>query len=62
MTQDELDQEMDDYWGGGSGNPNPGVGVGVGTVDNEPVSNDTQQQVAPASSAAVGDDDVDMIE
>ncbi|EAW12793.1 putative RNA binding protein [Aspergillus clavatus NRRL 1] len=52
-TQEELDQEMDDYWGGAN--------AGAGTADKEAVQ-DEPQQIAPATSAAAGDDDVDMIE
>ncbi|KAE8321796.1 hypothetical protein BDV39DRAFT_8701 [Aspergillus sergii] len=53
-TQEELDQEMDDYWG----TANTG-----GTADKETVPVEAQQ-VAPATTAAAatGDDDVDMIE
>ncbi|OJI89020.1 hypothetical protein ASPTUDRAFT_134072 [Aspergillus tubingensis CBS 134.48] len=53
-TQEELDQEMDDYWGG-SGN------AGAGAADKEVVP-DEPQQIAPASAPAAGDDDIDMIE
>ncbi|PYH41690.1 putative RNA binding protein [Aspergillus saccharolyticus JOP 1030-1] len=53
-TQEELDAEMDDYWGG---NANASAGV----ADNQIVP-DEAQQVAPASAAAAGDDDIDMIE
>lgn len=53
-TQEELDQEMEDYWGGSA---NAGAGAAdQATVPDEP------QQIAPASTAAAGDDDVDMIE
>ncbi|KAE8145899.1 hypothetical protein BDV25DRAFT_60423 [Aspergillus avenaceus] len=52
-TQEELDAEMDDYWG--TANP------GAGTADKETVPEEPQQ-IAPATSAAAGDDDVDMIE
>ncbi|KAK9551742.1 hypothetical protein V6Z77_007867 [Aspergillus fumigatus] len=52
-TQEELDQEMDDYWGGAN--------AGAGAADKEVVQ-DEPQQIAPATSAAAGDDDVDMIE
>ncbi|GFF50599.1 RNA binding domain protein [Aspergillus lentulus] len=52
-TQEELDQEMDDYWGGAN--------AGAGAADKEIVQ-DEPQQIAPATSAAAGDDDVDMIE
>lgn len=52
-TQEELDQEMEDYWG--TSNPP------AGTADKETVQ-DEPQQVAPASAVAAGDDDIDMIE
>ncbi|KAJ9196053.1 hypothetical protein DTO166G4_251 [Paecilomyces variotii] len=52
-TQEELDQEMDDYWGTAN--------AGAGTADKETVP-DEAPQVAPASTAAAGDDDIDMIE
>jgi len=51
-TQEELDQEMEDYWGGAGGNNDEAAPAG-----NAP------QQAAPAPSApAAADDDVDMIE
>lgn len=54
-TQEELDQEMDDYWG--TANP---------TTDDTPAAQeanaDEAPQVAPPTAAAAGDDDVDMIE
>lgn len=53
-TQEELDQEMEDYWGGSAN-------AGAGAADLEGVPEEPQQ-VAPASTAAAGDDDVDMIE
>lgn len=53
-TQEELDQEMEDYWGGSAN-------AGAGAADQEAVP-DEPLQVAPASTAAAGDDDVDMIE
>ncbi|EYE93136.1 putative RNA binding protein [Aspergillus ruber CBS 135680] len=53
-TQEELDQEMEDYWGGSAN-------AGAGAADQEAVQ-DEPQQVAPATTAAAGDDDVDMIE
>ncbi|KAL5356607.1 hypothetical protein BJX96DRAFT_117410 [Aspergillus floccosus] len=52
-TQEELDAEMDDYWGGAN--------AGAGAADKEAVP-EQPQQVAPASTAAAGDDDIDMIE
>ena len=52
-TQEELDQEMEDYWG--TSNP------AAGSADKETVQEEPQQ-IAPASAAAAGDDDVDMIE
>ncbi|KAE8161720.1 alpha-actinin, sarcomeric [Aspergillus tamarii] len=52
-TQEELDQEMDDYWGTAN--------TGAGTADKETVP-DEPQQIAPPTTAAAGDDDVDMIE
>lgn len=53
-TQEELDQEMEDYWGGSAN-------AGAGAADQVAVP-DEPQQIAPASTAAAGDDDVDMIE
>ncbi|OJJ95327.1 hypothetical protein ASPACDRAFT_82172 [Aspergillus aculeatus ATCC 16872] len=53
-TQEELDAEMDDYWGGAAN-------AGAGAADNLTVP-DEPQQIAPASAAAAGDDDIDMIE
>ena len=53
-TQEELDQEMDDYFAG-NGN------AGAGAADQEAVPEEPQQ-IAPATTAAAGDDDVDMIE
>ncbi|PYH95334.1 RNA-binding domain-containing protein [Aspergillus ellipticus CBS 707.79] len=55
-TQEELDQEMDDYWG--SGNT---------AADKETVAEEPQQAAAAAAApaaapAAGGDDDIDMIE
>lgn len=52
-TQNELDREMEDYWGTAN--------AGAGSADNETVPNEPQQ-IAPASTAAGGDDDIDMIE
>lgn len=53
-TQEELDQEMEDYWGGSAN-------AGAGAADQAAVP-DEPQQIAPASTAAAGDDDIDMIE
>ncbi|CAG7940136.1 unnamed protein product [Penicillium olsonii] len=49
-TQEELDQEMEDYWGGANNG------------DDAAAAPDAPQQAAPAPSAPVADDDVDMIE
>ncbi|KAJ6022021.1 hypothetical protein N7540_007525 [Penicillium herquei] len=61
-TQEELDQEMEDYWGGNAGTEN---------ADKQPAQ-EAQQTVAPAepapvpaaapAAAAPNDDDIDMIE
>lgn len=53
-TQEELDQEMEDYWGSAAN-------AGAGTADKDVVP-DEPQQIAPPSTAAAGDDDIDMIE
>ena len=54
-TQEELDQEMEDYWGGA----NNGGGDDATVVQDAP----QQAAAAPAPSAPVAnDDDVDMIE
>ncbi|OGE57562.1 hypothetical protein PENARI_c002G02175 [Penicillium arizonense] len=50
-TQEELDQEMEDYWGTAGG----------GDQEAAPVQ-DAPQQAAPATSAPVADHDIDMIE
>jgi THO complex subunit 4 len=50
-TQEELDQEMEDYWGGANANG-----------DEAAPAASAPQQAAPAPSAPVADDDVDMIE
>lgn len=49
-TQEELDQEMEDYWGGANN------GDDAAAVPEAP------QQPAPVTSAPIADDDVDMIE
>lgn len=51
-TQEELDQEMDDYWGNAGGS-------GAAEKQEEPHA---PAAAAPAAPAAGGDDDVDMIE
>ncbi|KAF9893991.1 hypothetical protein FE257_008962 [Aspergillus nanangensis] len=54
-TQEELDAEMDDYWGGTSG--------GAGAAEKETASKQQQPvQAATTSAPAAGDDDIDMIE
>lgn len=45
-TAEELDAEMDDYWGGGAAQSENGNGTGA----------------APTTSGPVGGDDIDMIE
>ncbi|CAG8899702.1 unnamed protein product [Penicillium egyptiacum] len=50
-TQEELDQEMEDYWGGAN---NGGEAAAP--------AQDVPQQTAPAPSAPAADDDIDMIE
>ncbi|CAP98912.1 Pc22g16240 [Penicillium rubens Wisconsin 54-1255] len=50
-TQEELDQEMEDYWGGANNG-------GEATAPAQ----DVPQQTAPAPSAPAADDDIDMIE
>ncbi|KAL4806160.1 hypothetical protein BDV18DRAFT_138899 [Aspergillus unguis] len=59
-TQEELDQEMEDYWGTGGG-----ADSGAATTEQQVA----QEQAAPAADApapaaapAGGDDDIDMIE
>jgi THO complex subunit 4 len=51
-TQEELDQDMDDYWG----NVN-----GAGAVEKTAIPA-VSQQAAPAPNPTAGDDDIDMIE
>ncbi|OXV10232.1 hypothetical protein Egran_01998 [Elaphomyces granulatus] len=52
-TQEELDQEMDDYWG------NSNAGAGAAEKNTIPA---VSQQAAPAPNPTAGDDDIDMIE
>ncbi|BDD59523.1 hypothetical protein MAP00_004723 [Monascus purpureus] len=50
-TQEELDQEMDDYWG------NTNIGAETAAAAKQVAGDEP-----PATTAAAGDDDVDMIE
>ncbi|KAL4981117.1 hypothetical protein BDW66DRAFT_146881 [Aspergillus desertorum] len=57
-TQEELDQEMEDYWGSNAG---------AGTTDQAAAPEQTAAEpapaaVAPAAAAPAVDDDIDMIE
>lgn len=53
-TQEELDQEMEDYWGGNN--------AGAENVEAQP-QEAAQPAEAPAATApAPADDDIDMIE
>lgn len=45
---------MEDYW-------NNAANAGAGSADKDTVP-DEPQQIAPPSTAAAGDDDIDMIE
>lgn len=57
-TQEELDAEMDDYWGAGGG-------TGAAGGETAPVEQSAQPATAAAPAAAApagGDDDIDMIE
>ena len=54
-TQEELDQEMDDYW------ENANVGASNNT-EKEATAPEQTSQAAPPSNAAAGDDDIDMVE
>ncbi|KAJ5794881.1 RNA binding protein [Penicillium paradoxum] len=51
-TQEELDQEMEDYWGGAN----------TGADEATAPAQDVPQQTAPAPTATAADDDIDMIE
>lgn len=53
-TQEELDQEMEDYWGGNTG----------GDAEKQPAQDQAPVAAAadPAPAPAAGDDDIDMIE
>ncbi|CAL5872015.1 uncharacterized protein PFLUO_LOCUS6272 [Penicillium psychrofluorescens] len=53
-TQEELDQEMEDYWGGAK--------EGAGEADKQPAQEQAAPAAAPVAAPAVADDDIDMIE
>ncbi|KAI9844060.1 MAG: hypothetical protein M1838_002332 [Thelocarpon superellum] len=62
-TQEELDAEMDDYWGaGGSGGGNGNGELAKATNGNVALAAETVAPVAPAAVAPAGDEDIDMIE
>ncbi|KAL4916838.1 hypothetical protein BDW62DRAFT_185384 [Aspergillus aurantiobrunneus] len=56
-TQEELDQEMEDYWGSGAG-----AGTAEQEVAPEQAAPAAAAAAAPAAAAPAGDDDIDMIE
>ena len=56
-TAEELDAEMEDYFGGGGGGNGGGAEAGNGNAQQQNGGGS-----APAAPAAVGDDDIDMIE
>ena len=62
MTQEELDQDMDNYWGGASGGAPAGGDVGPGSASASGVGPVDESAPASTTAATVGDDDVDMIE
>ena len=53
-TQEELDREMDDYWG------NKGTGIAEAKVEATGIANGVQHE--EVSTAVVQDEDIDMIE
>lgn len=57
-TAEELDAEMEDYFGGG-GNSGAGAETNNGAGNQQ---NGGAAAAAPSAPAAVGDDDIDMIE
>ncbi|KAJ5647376.1 hypothetical protein N7490_003748 [Penicillium lividum] len=57
-TEEELDQEMEDYWGGNAGTDN--AEKPAGQEEQQTVSAPSSTPAAPA--ATVNDDDIDMIE
>ena len=56
-TAEELDAEMEDYFGGGGGGNGGDAEAGNGNAQQQNGGGS-----APAAPAAVGDDDIDMIE
>ncbi|KAL2813250.1 hypothetical protein BJX63DRAFT_227013 [Aspergillus granulosus] len=55
-TQEELDQEMEDYWGTAT------TGAAGGDVAAEQAAHAPTAAAAPVAAAPAGDDDIDMIE
>lgn len=61
-TQEELDQEMEDYWGGNEGTTETAAAQPEQAVAQS-VPAETAAAPAPAAAApAIADDDIDMIE
>ncbi|KAL3471376.1 hypothetical protein BJX99DRAFT_24749 [Aspergillus californicus] len=60
-TQEELDQEMEDYWGTGGGNA-AGAGADAAEQQTVPEQSAPPAVQAVAAVAPAGDDDIDMIE
>ncbi|KAL4903954.1 hypothetical protein BDW74DRAFT_155716 [Aspergillus multicolor] len=56
-TQEELDQEMEDYWGSGAGTTEQAAAPEQTTAEPAPTTT-----AAPVAAAPAGDDDIDMIE
>ncbi|EGD93204.1 RNA binding domain-containing protein [Trichophyton tonsurans CBS 112818] len=56
-TQEELDQEMEDYWG--KANADTAGGATNNTAENQPAAAQPAAQPAPAAG---GEEDIDMIE
>ncbi|KAL1967632.1 hypothetical protein VTN77DRAFT_2889 [Rasamsonia byssochlamydoides] len=68
-TQEELDQEMDDYWENanvGAANNNVGKDAAAPVPEQAQAQAPTQAQAPqvapPSTTAATGDDDIDMVE
>ena len=57
-TQEELDQEMEDYWGGNTGAEN----ADMQGEEQQTAAAPASAAEAPAAAAPVADDDIDMIE
>lgn len=55
-TQEELDQEMEDYWGGAN------TATEEASVPAQDAPQQTAPAPAPAAAAPAADDDIDMIE